>query len=74
MGLRVPHDMSIVGFDDHELAALVDLTTVSQGVHAQGATAARQVLAALAGEEAPRASILPTQLVVRGSTAALRLM
>jgi DNA-binding LacI/PurR family transcriptional regulator len=72
MGLRVPQDMSVVGFDDHELAALVDLTTVSQGVHAQGATAARQVLAALAGEEAPRASIVPTQLVVRGSTAALR--
>jgi DNA-binding LacI/PurR family transcriptional regulator len=72
MGLRVPQDMSVVGFDDHELAALVDLTTVSQGVHAQGATAARHVLAALAGDEAPRASIVPTQLVVRGSTAALR--
>ena len=35
-GLSVPGDISVVGFDDHEMASVVDLTTVSQPVHEQG--------------------------------------
>lgn len=66
-GLDCPRDVSVVGFDDHELAALMDLTTVSQPVELQGQIAARQILAAIAGG-APSRETVPTRLVVRSST------
>ena len=69
-GLRVPDDISIVGIDDHPLASLTDLTTVRQPVHEQGTTAAHLLLAMLRGEaDVERAVVLPTELVVRRSTA-----
>lgn len=70
LGLRVPEDLSIIGIDDHELAEYFDLTTVAQPVQEQGRVAATQVLAALGGEEwRPEQVILPTELVVRRTTA-----
>ena len=71
LGLRVPEDLSVIGIDDHELADYFDLTTVSQPVHEQGRVAATQVLAALSHDEwVPEQVILPTELVVRRTTAA----
>ena len=71
-GLRIPDDLSVVGFDDIEYCQWCGpaLTTVRQPFAEMGATAARLVLA-LADGEAP-AQIrfeLATTLVVRGSTA-----
>ncbi|WP_028644784.1 LacI family DNA-binding transcriptional regulator [Nocardioides sp. URHA0020] len=72
LGLRVPEDVSVIGIDDHEMASYFDLTTVAQPVHEQGRVAATQVLAALTGGDwRPEQVILPTELVVRGSTAAI---
>jgi LacI family transcriptional regulator, repressor for deo operon, udp, cdd, tsx, nupC, and nupG len=69
-GLRVPEDMSVIGLDDHEMSVLWDLTTIAQPVAAQGVLAAEMLLDALAAPEAPRpAVVVPTTLVVRGSTA-----
>ncbi|MGS0685626.1 LacI family DNA-binding transcriptional regulator [Nakamurella sp. GG22] len=68
-GLRTPQDISVVGIDDHPHAALADLTTVRQPVAQQGALAAENLVALLSGEQVPQAVTLPTQLVVRGSTA-----
>ncbi|WP_028652853.1 LacI family DNA-binding transcriptional regulator [Nocardioides halotolerans] len=73
LGLRVPHDVSVVGIDDHELAGFFDLTTVAQPVVEQGRLAARLVLDALAPGAAkggwhPAQVILPTTLLARGST------
>ena len=69
-GLRVPEDLSVIGIDDHEMAEIFDLTTVSQPVHEQGRVAAQQVLAALTATHwAPEQVVLPTTLVVRGTTA-----
>lgn len=66
-GLSCPDDISIVGFDDHEVAAPLDLTTIAQPMPEQGAIAAQQVLDVLAGK--PRAEVLlPTHLVMRAST------
>ena len=45
--LRVPEDVSVIGIDDHELAAFFDLSTVAQPVLEQGRMAAQQVLDAL---------------------------
>jgi len=68
VGLRCPDDISVVGFDDHEMAALFDLTTVAQPAAEQGARAARQLIAALSGSSAPTSEQVPTQLILRAST------
>lgn len=73
LGLAVPDDVSVIGVDDHEMAGYFDLTTVAQPVHEQGRVAAAQVLAALSdGSWEPEQVILPTTLVVRRTTGALR--
>jgi DNA-binding LacI/PurR family transcriptional regulator len=61
--------MSVVGVDDHEFAAAVDLTTVAQPVTAQGRAAATAILEMLTTDRRPRSTVMPTRLVVRGSTA-----
>ncbi len=71
-GLRVPDDVSVVGIDDHEMAAMLELTTVAQSAAEQGRTAARRLVQLLAAEsEAPPPEHLtvPTRLVLRGTTA-----
>jgi LacI family transcriptional regulator, repressor for deo operon, udp, cdd, tsx, nupC, and nupG len=68
MGLRVPEDMSIVGFDDHEFSSVMGLTTIRQPVSESGATAARQVLDALTTEGTTAHHRAATHLIVRSST------
>jgi LacI family transcriptional regulator, repressor for deo operon, udp, cdd, tsx, nupC, and nupG len=68
VGLRCPEDISVVGFDDHEMAALFDLSTVAQSVREQGARAARQLLATLNDSGPPTSVQVPTHLVIRGTT------
>ncbi|MDN5919462.1 MAG: LacI family transcriptional regulator [Pseudonocardia sp.] len=68
-GLRVPEDVSVIGIDDHPLAALTDLSTVGQPVREQGEIAGRMVVSGLDGEVVEREVLVPTRLVIRGSTA-----
>lgn len=69
-GLDVPHDLSVIGIDDHPLAELTDLSTVRQPVREQGVLAGQMLLGLLRGDDdVDRAVIVPTQLVLRGSTA-----
>lgn len=67
-GVEVPGQVSVIGFDDHEMAAVADLTTIGQPVRRQGELAAQALLAALDGDQ-PAGVELPTRLVVRGTTA-----
>jgi LacI family transcriptional regulator, repressor for deo operon, udp, cdd, tsx, nupC, and nupG len=68
-GRRVPEDVSVIGIDDHEMAELLELTTVAQPVEAQGVLAADMILAALADPQQPLPAVtMPTELVVRGTT------
>jgi DNA-binding LacI/PurR family transcriptional regulator len=69
-GLDVPRDISVVGIDDHPLAALTDLTTVRQPAFDQGVRAAELLTGLLREEPGTDTSVtLPTELVVRASTA-----
>lgn len=69
-GLQVPGDLSVVGVDDHELAGLFGLTTVSQPVLAQGGAAAAMLLDAIGGtaEHVQEHLLLPVRLIERTST------
>ncbi|MFI6039622.1 LacI family DNA-binding transcriptional regulator [Streptomyces sp. NPDC051315] len=69
--LRVPDDVSVVGFDDHELADVIGLTTVAQPVAGQGAEAARLLLRRLDEPDAdlPGHVQMPIRFVLRDTTA-----
>ncbi len=68
-GLQAGRDVSIVGFDGHDMADLLDLTTVVQPVEELGAQAARALLdRVLDPSSEPRQVQLATKLVVRGSS------
>jgi LacI family transcriptional regulator len=71
LGLAVPRQLSIVGFDDLELASHLQpaLTTVHVPAEAMWRRAAERVLAELNGEPIPRDMEIEVSLVVRGSTA-----
>ncbi len=68
-GLRVPDDVAVVGYDDSAVATSVSpmLTTMRQPSFEQGNRMASVLLALLAGEEPPRATIMRTELILRES-------
>ncbi len=71
-GLRVPEDLSVVGFDDTDVARLLSppLTTVRQPLREMGRVALRTALRLAAGEQPDSHHVeLATELVVRSSTA-----
>jgi LacI family transcriptional regulator len=72
LGLRVPEDLSVVGYDNLPVAEWIAprLTTINQPLQEMAATAARMVLALARGETPANLRIdLATELVVRDSTA-----
>ncbi len=72
MGLSIPHDVSLVGFDDFNLATFTDpqITVVAQPIAEIGPLAAKLLLERLAGKTtAPRHNRFPTRLIIRGSVA-----
>ena len=67
--IRVPDELSVVGFDDIEIASYAGLTTVRQPLFESGRRGAELLLQALAGEPpGARVETLPLDLVVRGTT------
>lgn len=70
LGLTVPGDLSVVGFDDIPEAAQAtpSLTTVAQPLHEMGAEAVRILLDLLGGTTRERHERLPARLVVRDSS------
>lgn len=74
MGLHVPSDLSICGIDNLEIAEAINpgLTTVSLPTQDLGRLAAKSMLSAISGEVIAAQSLLPFELVIRGSTASPR--
>lgn len=71
LGLRVPDDLSITGFDDTELGRYVHpaLTSVATDARAWGSAAGRALLDALSGEPPAHLELAEPTLIVRASTA-----
>lgn len=72
MKLKVPEDLSVVGFDDNPLivSSTVPLTTVSQPLLEMGRLGAEQLFQISRGQvQLPVKMILPTKLIERGSVA-----
>jgi DNA-binding LacI/PurR family transcriptional regulator len=65
-GLRVPEDISVIGFDDHEYSEIFGLTTIAQPVQFLGQLAATQIVSKIENAEAKSAQMaVPTSLIVR---------
>jgi len=69
-GLRVPEDISLIGFDDINLSQDSDppLTTIWQDTQALARGSVSRLLRLIAGEKAVEPLVVPTQLIVRAST------
>jgi DNA-binding LacI/PurR family transcriptional regulator len=75
LGLSVPADVSVVGFDDSALMNCTDppLTTVRQPIDAMGHAAVALLASQVAGHVVPADEMLfEPELVVRGSTGPVR--
>jgi LacI family transcriptional regulator len=71
LGLRIPADVAVAGFDDHPVSRLLEpaLTTVSWDTSGAAAAAARMLLDAIEGRRGlGRELVVRPRLVVRGST------
>ena len=68
-GVKVPADVSVVGFDDQRMSAYLTpaLTTVRAPTEEVGRQAARQLIRLVRSGEADRLSLLPTEIVIRCS-------
>jgi DNA-binding LacI/PurR family transcriptional regulator len=71
-GLKVPADVSVVGFDDIQQAAFQNprLTTIRQPLRRMGELAAETLIARVSGESDPKVIAVEPELVIRESTAA----
>ncbi len=69
-GVRVPDEVSVVGFDDVDGSAnfFPPLTTIRQEFVALGERCLQVLLAAIAGEDAPASQLVATSVVVRASS------
>ena len=71
-GMRVPEDISVIGFDDHDIAQYIGLTTVAQPPQFEGQVAAAAAIAEIANPALERRKIVvPLSLMVRETTAAI---
>jgi DNA-binding LacI/PurR family transcriptional regulator len=69
-GLRVPEDLSVIGYDDIEIAEYLELTTIRQLLYESGQLGVELLLDTLEGLSAgPVCRTLPTELIVRTTTA-----
>jgi LacI family transcriptional regulator/LacI family repressor for deo operon, udp, cdd, tsx, nupC, and nupG len=68
LGLDVPGDVAVIGFDDIEIAPVLGLTTVRQPLRQSGRRAADMLLAAIAGADAEPTALAPLEVVARRTT------
>jgi len=75
-GLKIPEDISLVGFDDIQLASYIEpsLTTVRQPIFKMGTTAISLLVQLIEGKEKKHPKVeLPTQLIIRKSSGGVKI-
>jgi len=71
LGIKVPEDLSVIGYDDIRDAEYLHLTTIRQHLFEMGVEGANMLLNKIREPNGtPRELQLPTQLIIRGTTAA----
>ena len=70
LGLRIPEDVSVVGYDDVPMAAWAayDLTTVRQPVNQMVAATVEALIGRIEGDGQPRRILIPGAMKIRGSS------
>jgi DNA-binding LacI/PurR family transcriptional regulator len=72
-GISVPDDLSIVGYDDIEVASVLGITTIRQPLERSGQRAAELIIEALSsGPRRPFVEQMEVDLVVRSTTASAK--
>ena len=67
-GLRVPEDISVIGYDNHDFSSVLGLTTISQPAKFLGQLAASQIMAKIEKPDSNIAQMkVPTSLVIRNT-------
>ncbi len=74
-GLRIPEDVSVLGFDNIEISSMLEppLTTVSQPLYEMGALAVKKLISQIEAKESgekyyPTTNLMDTELIIRKST------
>ena len=70
LGIRIPEDVQVVGFDDTFVSELTTpaITTIHQPPHEMAESAAEMLVRAVKEKETPSSVVLPVSLIRRGST------
>lgn len=70
LGIRIPEDVQVVGFDDTFVSELTTpaITTIHQPLHEMAESAAEMLVRAVKEKETPSSVVLPVSLIRRGST------
>ena len=70
-GIRIPDDLSVVGFDDMDFARVLEppLTTVALDAERLGAASFELLETRMSGKRTRKQIVLPAELLIRGSTA-----
>ena len=70
LGIQIPHDLSLIGYDDIEIAEYLQLTTIGQQLLESGRKGAALLLEEINNPQSkPREIVLPTKLIQRHTTA-----
>jgi DNA-binding LacI/PurR family transcriptional regulator len=75
-GLKIPEDISLIGFDDIQLASFTEpsLTTVRQPIYEMGTTAINLLVQLIEGKKKEPLKVeLPTQLIIRESSGGIKI-
>ena len=72
LGLKIPQQLSVIGYDDIEISEFLHLTTIRQNLYESGVEGAKLLLQEISDPSMQKQSIvLPTDLVIRDTTASV---
>ena len=75
LGIRIPQDLSVIGFDGIRDSEYLEITTIHQPLFDSGVKSVELLLASMIADSSPASvSVLETELVERGTTATPKIL